>query len=190
MGRKSTVNDAEVFAQIGRRVASHGSINLKTVVEESGVSVGSLYHRYGSREGLMASAWLDAVNAFQRQFVGALTSGAADAGEQAAVVTPRFCREQEPRALILACCRRSEFLGPGTPAELREQIAEVNREGVAAVRAYARRTGAALEACHLGLVAFPLGAVRMYLPQRPVPESLDAYVRAAFTATVTVSGNP
>ncbi|MCA3734974.1 MAG: hypothetical protein INE97_06490 [Phenylobacterium sp.] len=57
-----------------------------------GLSTGSLYHRFGSREGLLGETWLNALLAFQPVFVQALKTPSA-VGEIAAV-TPRFCRER------------------------------------------------------------------------------------------------
>ena len=184
MGRMSTVSDAEVFGAVSRRLASDGVVTFQTIVADTGVSVGSLYHRYGAREGLMARAWLDAISAFQERFLAALESDDPAAGESAALATPRFCRSDRERAIILACCRRSEFLSAATPEDLRQEIAGINEWAMMALETYAQRTGFEPEACRLGMVAFPLGAVRLYLPGRPVPENVDQYVSAAFRAVV------
>jgi AcrR family transcriptional regulator len=184
MGRSSTIDEPRVFAAVARRLSTGGTMTLQAVVTETGVSVGSLYHRYGSREGLLAQTWLDAVHAFHAAFLKEIDQETEDAGEQAALATPRFCRSDRDRAVVLACCRRSEFFSDATPSVLREQIEHVNDEAIAAIRRYAKRTGHALEACRLGLVAFPLGAVRLYLPAQSVPASVDGYVLAAFRAVM------
>lgn len=184
MGRSSTIDEPRVFAAVARQLSSDGAMTLQSVVAETGVSVGSLYHRYGSREGLLAQVWLDAVHAFQAAFLKEIDQETDEAGELAALATPRFCRSDRDRAVVLACCRRSEFISPATPADLRERIEHVNDEAVAAIRRYAKRSGHSLEACRLGLVAFPLGAVRLYLPAQPVPRSVDSYVLEAFRAVM------
>lgn len=184
MGRSSTIDEPRVFAAVARQLASGGTMTLQQVVAETGVSVGSLYHRYGSREGLLAQTWLDAVRASHAAFMREIDREDETAGEAAAMATPRFCRADRDRAVVLACCRRSEFISQATPAPLREQIEHVNDEAVAAIRRYAKRTGHSLEACRIGLIAFPLGAVRLYLPSQPVPRSVDAYVLEAFRAVM------
>jgi hypothetical protein len=91
----------------------------------------------------------------------------------------------EGKAMLLACCRQAEFLGEATPAELRARIASVNDEVAAAVRQFARVIDRPLLACRLALIAYPLGAVRLYLPASPIPKELDAEIikvaRVAFT---------
>jgi AcrR family transcriptional regulator len=184
MGRMSTVNDASVFAAVGRQMSENGTATLQGVVAATRISIGSLYHRYGSREGLLARTWLDAVRAFQIRFLKAIETEDENAGERAALITPQFCRAESERAIVLACCRRSEFLSDETPTVLRVAIRDVNKEADAALRRYAKRTGCSLRACRLGVVAFPLGAVRLYLPEHPVPQAIDTYVVEAFRSAM------
>ncbi|MEM8695821.1 MAG: TetR/AcrR family transcriptional regulator [Pseudomonadota bacterium] len=186
MARSSTFEDSQIFAAVGVLLARDGAVTLQAIVAETGVSIGSLYHRYGSRETLLARTWLDAVGAFQAEFLAALDSGGDDAGERAALVTPQFCRNQKARAVVLACCRQSEFASAELSEELQRSIASANDAAAAALREFADDRGYTLEACRLGLVAFPLAAVRLYLPDNPVPESIDAYVAEAFRSITCV----
>lgn len=180
MGRKSTLNESEIFDAVGRLVAKDGSLTLRDVVSETGVSIGSLYHRYRSREDLLALTWLDAVEAFQAEFANALESGAPDAGEQAAMVTPRFCRANPARARVLACCRREELLHQSVSDEIATRIKVINAQVTQKVIKFAKSNSYSTEACRLGLVAFPLGAVQQYLPHTSIPKHIDDYVAAAF----------
>ena len=180
MGRQSSFSDAEVFAAVGRELAEHGTASIQSIRDRTGVSVGSLYNRYGSREGLLARTWLDAVEHFQDEFL----AGLAESAEAAALATPRFCRAEGERAVVLACCRRSEFLASKTPAALRERIESINAAAGTAVTRFARSERLPLDVVRLALITLPLGAVRQYLPERRVPEVLDDYVRAASRAVL------
>jgi AcrR family transcriptional regulator len=182
MGRKSTFRDDAVFAAVARLLVEAGEARLQGVVAETGVSTGSLYHRFGSREGLLAEAWLDAVGAFQEAFLAALDRGGAQPGLEAALATPRFCRNEPARALILVCCRRSELVCAATPAHLVDRLETVNRKAARAMQDFCARTGIPLETARLGMIGFPLGAVKLYLPARPVPETVDADIARAWQA--------
>ncbi len=182
MGRASTINETAVFAAVGQALSDTGTVTLQSVVTETGASIGSLYHRYQSREGLLAATWIDAVSAFQDAFTLSLNADMEDAGENAALATPRFCRAHRSRAIVLSCCRQSEFLSPKTPAPLQQTMATINDEGVKALRRFARRSGLNLEVCQHAIVSVPLGIVRAYLPSRPVPARVDNYVRTAYRA--------
>jgi len=184
MGRKSILNEAEIFDAVGRLVARDGSLTLRDVVAETGVSIGSLYHRYQSRENLLALTWLDAVEVFQVEFLEALESGDEDAGEQAAMATPRFCRANPERARVLACCRREELVRENLSQKIGQRIENANAEVTQKVFQFAKSNSYSIDACRLGLVAFPLAAVQSYLPNAMIPDHVDAYVAVAFRSAV------
>lgn len=184
MGRKSILDDARVFAVVGAELAATGRLTMDGLMKATGLSTGSIYHRFSSREGLLAETWVNAVKRFQAGFLDALRSARSHAGEEAALATPRFCRAEPEAAVVLACCRRSEFLGPETPQSLRDQIRELNDEASAELRRFSKRIDRPLLACRLALVAYPLAAVRLFLPQSPVPKSIDAQLLKAYRATL------
>ncbi|MGF1622288.1 MAG: TetR/AcrR family transcriptional regulator [Rhodomicrobiaceae bacterium] len=184
MGRKSTFEDRVIFAAVGAEIARNGTITLQDLSARTGVSIGSLYHRYASREALLAAAWYDAVRRSQSGFLAALRGASLETGKHAALATPRFCRAEHDAAIILACCRQSEFLKPNTPDELALAIAGVNDEAKDEIAAFARRVDRPLINCHLALVAYPLAAVKLFLPDRAVPESIDVEIGKAYDAAM------
>jgi AcrR family transcriptional regulator len=187
MGRKSSVDVAAVYAAVAGELATKGRFTLDALKAASGLSMGSIYHRFGSREGLLAEAWLNSVELFQERFLAALAPNTLEAGLEAALATPRFCRSNPGEAVLLACCRQAEFLGDATPLVLRERIAAANQQVSVAMKHFSAAIDRPLLNCKLALIAYPLGAVRLYLPHAPVPRELDAEVvkaaRAALTAT-------
>ena len=182
MGRKSTFRETDIYAAVGRSLVGEGEFRLQSLTELTGVSVGSLYHRFGSREALLAEAWLDALEAFQARFLAALDDARDGPGIAAALATPRFCRDQPARATLLVCCRRSELMGDDAPAPLRARLEMGNRTVAQAMTAFCDHTGLPVEAARLGLIGFPLGAVKLYLPDKPVPGDVDEDIAAAWTA--------
>ncbi|MEP3244972.1 MAG: TetR/AcrR family transcriptional regulator [Sneathiella sp.] len=186
MGRHSTIDDTAVFGIIGRTMVQDGAISIQRIIAQTGISSGSLYHRYKSREGLLAHAWLDALSSFQVQFLDVMAAGGANVGEEAAQVTPRFCNQYHDRALILACCQRSQFLGPDTDKTLLEKCDMRNAEMVSLLKGFAQSSNVSLDSCYLGIVQYPLAVVRHYLPARKVPKSAEKHVRAAYQAAMEV----
>lgn len=182
MGRKSTLDEAAVFRYVGATLAKAGAVTLQGVVAGTGFSMGSLYHRYRSREGLLAATWLDALESFQEQFAAVIEGGGLDAGVRAALLTPVFCRQHPARAVVLACCRATEFVSEKTPGALLERIDLANRRGAGALKRFSQRVEVDLVSCQLAIVGMPLGAVRLFLPAQPVPLSLDERVQTAYWA--------
>ena len=184
MGRFASFDDKVVYAALGRELAERGQATIGAIRDATGLSTGSLYHRFGSREGLMAEAWLDIVAAFQARFHAALRLDDREAGVEAALATPRFCREERDLALVLICGRPSEFLSDETSPELRGKLKKMNEQGRAALTAFAKRIDRPLLSCQLALVGYPLGAVRLFLPKNRVPAELDDQIRKVVEATL------
>lgn len=184
MGRKSTLDEREVYRSVALGLATNGRFTIDALTAATGLSMGSIYHRFGSREGLLAETWLNAVERFQMRFLDTLAAGTLEAGVQAAVVTPRFCRSDPGEAVLLACCRQSEFLNAATPAPVRARISVVNDKVSQALRRFAASVDRPLLNCRLALIAYPLGAVRLYLPKSPVPRRLDAEIAKAARAAL------
>lgn len=186
MGRKSTLDDRTIFAAAGAEITCKGGLTLQGLSQATGTSIGSLYHRFGSRETLLAEAWLHTVRLFQSGFLDALRDASSiAAGERAALETPRFCRANPDMATILACCRQAEFLNEGTLGALSKEIADVNDEVAQEIRWFAKRIGRPLLNCQLALTAYPLATVRFFVPHDPVPKSIDAEVIKAYRAALS-----
>ena len=132
----------------------------------------------------MAAAWLDALQAFQHVFLKALNSAYDDAGERAALATPQFSRAQRDQAIILCVGRHETLMNENAPKAVRQEVDQLNDEMRQALMAYAKRERLDLQACLHGMVAFPLASVRLYLPRKRVPKSVDDFVRAAYRSVI------
>jgi AcrR family transcriptional regulator len=75
--RRRVILDAALEVFLERGVDAAG---VEEIRQRSGASIGSLYHRFGNKEGLAAAVYLDALSDYQREFVTALerSRGAAD----------------------------------------------------------------------------------------------------------------
>ena len=186
MGRKSTISDSAVFAAVGLEVARSGRLTMDALREATGISTGSVYHRYQSREGLLAQAWLFALEEFQGAFVRALDAPGAFPGEQAALATPRFSREQRDLAIILACGSVSQFLSDHTPEDVMDRIRAANDRARSAMEDFSQKHGYRFLACRLALATYPLASVKTFLPEQVVPGDIDEYVREVCRTTLGV----
>jgi AcrR family transcriptional regulator len=87
-----------LFLEAGVEAAS-----IEEVRRRSGASVGSLYHRFGSKEGIAAAVYLDALGDYQREFVATLERSRDASGGVKAVVRMhlRWVRQNPARAQFL-----------------------------------------------------------------------------------------
>jgi AcrR family transcriptional regulator len=165
----------------GPRAAS-----VAAIARESGAPVGTLYHRFGSRDGLLAAAWLRALERFQQRALAAASNpDPLEAAAMMASVQVSFAREQPDDARLLLTLRRDDLLDAAPDHELRTRLDEINAPLAAALRVLTRDLAGradprALDATTRAVVDLPNAAVRRYLRDGgAVPPWLEGDVAAA-----------
>jgi AcrR family transcriptional regulator len=186
MARQS-LHDPAGILDAARSVVLDGGPRAATVAAIAGASgapTGSIYHRFGSRETLLARLWIRAAQGSQERFLEAMRAepDPEEATVAAALSIFDFTRDAFPDARLLASLRREDLVGAAANAELELLNAPIE-EGV---RELARRLGgAAPEEVALAALDLPHGAVRRHLVagRRP-PERLRRPVELAVRAVV------
>lgn len=95
---------------------------MSAVASSLGAPSGSIYHRFGSRDILVATLWIRAVEHFQQAIAPAL--GLDDPHEAIGEVARRvvvWAREYSQQAGVLLVHRSSDLLGNGWPVELTDR---------------------------------------------------------------------
>lgn len=166
-------------------------VTVEAIAEASGAPTGTLYHRFGSRDELVAQLWIRAARRSQARFLAALET---DSPEQAAVAAALsildFCRAEPADALLLASFRREDLLRRTPTGELADQLAVLNKPIERAVttlarRLYGRATRPAIQRTLLAVLDLPYGAVRRYLTAgEAVPAGLRKQVDRAVNAVL------
>lgn len=182
LGRLATFDDVTVYRAVGRDLAFRGQSTIASIQKTTGLSAGSLYHRFGSRERLMAEAWLHTINRFHASAAKGIEKGGLDGAIEVALATPKFCRSERDLALLLVCGRPSEFLSADLAPDLKEALDALNRQAVKNLSDLACQLDRSLMETRLALVAFPLGAVRTFLPHKEVPKVIDKTIQKAVLA--------
>jgi AcrR family transcriptional regulator len=165
----------------GPRAAS-----VAAIAHESGAPVGTLYHRFGSRDALLAAAWLRALERFQ---LHALAAAELPDPLEAAVAMARsqvsFARERSEDARLLQTLRREDLLDADPDDQFRMRLDTMNAplERVLAVLTRALRGRAdarALDAVTRAVVDLPNAAVRRHAREgRRLPSWLESDVAEA-----------
>jgi AcrR family transcriptional regulator len=162
---------------------------VDAIVRQSRAPVGSLYHRFGSRDRLMAELWLRAVRRSQATFLAAAAHADAEqAAVDAALSIYDFVRQYPADARLLASFRREDLLRDARSPRLIRELKELNRPLEDAVTSLARRlfgkaTRRTAEQTVLAVIDIPMGAIRRHLlAGSDVPswlrDQLEAAVRA------------
>lgn len=167
-------------------VALHGrQASVADISQATGVTTGSIYHRFSSRDELFARLWLRSI----RRFHAGLLKLAAqeDAGlalVEGAVYVVSYSRDNREEALAMTLWRQPALARTG-PEAVREEALHINDDYLSVIRAlvarrYGRVTPRRMELVTAACQAVPYGLVRPHLAEgTPVPDWLDDVVRAA-----------
>jgi len=168
----------------GPRVAS-----VAAIAKASGAPVGTLYHRFGNRDGILAATWLRALDRFQALAMSATGDGALDAAVAMALSALDFAREYPDDARLLLMMRPEDLVDAEGGGELAEAIAARNVPLVERLRTLARELYGAddarsLDAVQRAVVELPYAAVRRHVDRVPrwLAGDLTVAVRALLTA--------
>jgi AcrR family transcriptional regulator len=170
-----------------------GAATIAAIAESSGAPVGSIYHRFGSVDALLAQMWIRAVRRSQERFTNAAAhSDPVEAAVGAALSVYDFCAEQPADARLLLAYRPEDLAGARIDPEQRMALASLN-DPVAAVvkdlarRLYGRASQRTLDRVLMAIFDLPHGAVRRPLSsgEKLLPgrrESLESAVWAVLAA--------
>jgi AcrR family transcriptional regulator len=191
------VHPTDTMLDAARDLLLEGSRNatMEAIADASGAPTGSIYHRFGSRDELIARLWIRAVYRSQASFVAALErDDPREAALAAAMSIIDFCDEHPADARLLVAFRREDLVKTIPEGSLAEELAVLNRPVERAVAALARRlygraTRAALDRTLLAVFDLPYGAVRRYLISgAPLPNALRADLSRAVAAVIAEPG--
>lgn len=167
------------------------SATIEAIGAASGAPTGSIYHRFGSRDELIAQLWIRAVYRSQASFLVALENPDAKAAALAGATSIiEFCEEHPADAQLLASFRCEDLVRVLPAGRLAEELGELNRPVERAVvalarRLYGTRARPALDRTLLIVFDLPYGAARRHLNQgMRLPRGLKGDLETAIDAVL------
>jgi AcrR family transcriptional regulator len=167
------------------------SATIEAIADASGAPTGSIYHRFGSRDELIARLWMRAVYRSQASFLTAMEEPDAKKAALAAPISIiEFCEEHSADAQLLVSFRREDLLGSTLEGPLADELADLNRPVERAVvalarRLYGTRSRAAIDRTLMVVFDLPYGAARRYLiTGTALPTGLRSDLTAAIEAVL------
>ena len=166
----------------GPRAAS-----VAAIAKASGAPTGTLYHRFGNRNGMLAAAWLRALERFQSRAMAATADAPLEAAVAMAVSVVRFARELPEDARLLLTLRPSDLLDGEPDSGFVDTLATMNAPLLARLNDFARQLYGktderTAEAVARAVADLPYGVVRRHAYDDPMPSWLEADVAAAVRA--------
>jgi len=185
MGRDAHFTN-EQFIDAALKIASGqgpAGVTIAAIAGEIGAPIGSVYHRFPSRDVLLAEVWLRVVSSFQESFLQFLERGA---GLEAALHTPRWVRRHPAEARIILLYRQEELVTGGWPEELKVKALELKRSLEGGIAGFTARTCGKsgrkeIDRAVFALIDMPYGAVIRHVREgRKPPKEIEDYIRQTY----------
>lgn len=160
------------------------------VAERVGAPVGSIYHRFPSRDALFGSLWARSIRRFHQGLLAATEIEDPRAAMAAmARHIPRFCRKNPADAKAMTLYRLPDLLEK-VPSEQRVKLATINDDVDAGLRSvtarrYDRLTDRRYRLALLGTRQCPYGLIRPLIGG-DIPHEFDAICVAATEGVLTL----
>jgi AcrR family transcriptional regulator len=164
---------------------------VAAIARTSAAPAGTLYHRFGSRDGILRAAWLRALERFQERCLEAAREpDPLAAGVAMAVAVVAFARRAREDAQLLLAIRPRDLLDAGPDSGFQERQAALNAPLEAELRRIAyglagRADARALDAVMRAVVDLPYGAVRRHGRAAAPPRWLERDVADAARRLLT-----
>jgi len=168
MGRPRRYDEAQILEGAKHVSVESGpqKLTIAAVAKSAGMPIGSIYHRYASRDEILAALWFDLVETFQARFLAELEAAeVVPAGLAAVRMACEWVRQHPREARLMLLHRREDFAAERWPASYRRRAAALAHRADVSLRQYATRltgrTGAAqLRAVRFALVDLPTAALK------------------------------
>lgn len=165
---------------------------VAAIARASGAPAGSIYHRFGSRDVVLAELWIRASRRSQARWLAAVEANhdPREAVVAAGLSILDFAAEEREEARLLVALRHEDLvrspLPPATAHSLRELSREVARAaGRLAAALFGSRSKPARELVLLAAFDLPYGAVRRHLiAGKPLPADLKQRLEPAIRAAL------
>ncbi|WP_066917652.1 TetR/AcrR family transcriptional regulator [Mycobacterium interjectum] len=183
-------HETDVILDAARALVLDGgprAASVAAISKASGAPAGTLYHRFGNRDGILTAAWLRALERFQARAMAADGAPPADTAVAMAVAGIGFARELPDDARLLLTIRPGDLLDGEPDAAFRETLAAMNaplsaRVAVLARQLYGRGDRRSVDAVARAVADLPYAVVRRHARDEPMPKWLEADVAASARA--------
>lgn len=168
----------------GPRAAS-----VAAIAKASGAPAGTLYHRFGNRDGVVTAAWLRALDRFQQRALQAVGDTASDVAVAMAVSAVSFARDQPDDARLLLTIRPADLVDGQPDAKFQQTLGAMNAPLIERVmelaeQLYGTADARSVDAVNRAIADLPYAVVRRHAHDDPMPDWLELDVAAAARAVL------
>jgi len=172
MGRKAYFNSEEFIDSAIRIIGEEGlgALTIAGLATRVTAPVGSVYHRFPSRDALIAELWLNIIESFQSQWLKILQTD----GLKAVYFCMEWVRNHPNEARVMLLYRIDDLTSGEWPEDLKkraQRLSEELKEGIAAFtkKQFGRITPENTDRSLFAIYDAPLGILRRYMRENKIP---------------------
>ncbi|MCA2242772.1 TetR/AcrR family transcriptional regulator [Mycobacterium sp. WUMAC-067] len=189
-------HETDVILDAARALVLGGgprAASVAAIAKTSGAPAGTLYHRFGNRDGILTAAWLRALERFQARALAADGETPADTAVAMAVAAVGFARALPEDARLLLTIQPGDLLDDEPDAAFRQTLAAMNApltERIAALarQLYGNARPRSVDAVARAVADLPYAVVRRHAHDDPMPSWLEKDVAASALAVLKSFG--
>ncbi len=189
-------HETDVILDAARALVLDGgprAASVAAIAKASGAPAGTLYHRFGNRDGILTAAWLRALERFQTRALAADGDTPADTAVAMAVAAVGFARDLPDDARLLLTIRPGDLLDDEPDAAFQQTLAAMNapltqRVAVLARQLYGNNKPRSVDAVARAVADLPYAVVRRHARDDPMPAWLEKDVAASARAVLQSFG--
>ncbi|OBG52047.1 MULTISPECIES: TetR/AcrR family transcriptional regulator [unclassified Mycobacterium] len=189
-------HETDVILDAARALVLDGgprAASVAAIAKASGAPAGTLYHRFGNRDGILTAAWLRALERFQARALAADGETPADTAVAMAVSAVGFARELPDDARLLLTIRPGDLLDDEPDAAFQQTLAAMNaplteRIAVLARQLYGNNRPRSVDAVARAVADLPYAVVRRHAYDDPMPRWLEDDVAVSALAVLRSFG--
>jgi AcrR family transcriptional regulator len=164
---------------------------VAAIARASGAPAGTLYHRFGNRNGILTAAWLRALERFQSRAMAADGETPLETAVAMGVAAVQFARATPEDARMLLTIRPSDLLDGEPDAAFETRLATMNAPLIERVRELARQVfgnddARTMDAIARAVVDLPYAAVRRHADDAELPAWLEEDLAQGVRALLSV----
>ena len=188
MGRKAYFKNEEFIDSAIQIIAEDGlgALTIAGLSTRVTAPIGSVYHRFPSRDALLAELWLTVIESFQNEWLKILQIN----GLQATLYSLQWVRSHPHKARIMLLYRIDDLISGEWPKDLQKRALSLSRELHEGIASFAKKQFGSATKEYIDRTLFaihdaPMGILRRYLQENKIPpESVADLIRETYEAVI------
>lgn len=172
MGRKAYFKNEDFLDSAIKIIAEEGlgALTIAGLSTRMTAPIGSVYHRFPSRDALVAELWLNIIESFQTEWLKILQTD----GRQATIFSMEWVRDHPDEARVMLLHRIEDLAFGDWPKDMQKRARRLSdelQEGIAAFtkRTFGKATPEYIDRTIYAMHDAPMGILRRYIQDNKIP---------------------